>query len=161
MYQSFIYPEIVGTLADTSFIILPDLKEKICFYNKQPRDRQTAISKVDWNLLLVKEDQRCLVTMDIDWIDGDVNIVEFEADLWEHFNHFMKHNQVLIMSDRALIEEKYLSPKVEEASLVISGVAWGLRQLALKAANMPRDTYFESLLNYLCVVLNFTEEYLT
>lgn len=153
MGGAIIYPEIIGTLTDTGFLVVPALKNDMAGYTARLARGEEVHYHLDWNLVIIKALDRCLVTMEILWDDGNITVIGFPNNIWEQLSHFMNCRNLLLLPDSGMLESSLISPKAVEGFL-INGVNRGLVNLANKAANIPPDLNVRGLITHLWNLLN-------
>lgn len=147
------YPEIIGALADTSFLVVPALKDNLTEYMERLVMGGKVNYKIDWNLVIIKSLQRCLVTLDIFWDDDNITSIGFNNKMWEQLWQIAQYPNLLLLPERGLIEVNLINP-IGTPGFLIKGVNEGLGLLAIKAANISSDLNVGELMQYLCDILN-------
>lgn len=160
MGGAIIYPEIIGTLADTCFLVVPAIKEEMARYAERKAMGEEVNYSLDWNLVIIKSQGICLITLEILWDDGNITLIGFKTKTWEQISQIMHYRNLLLLPDKGLIEVEntLISPVAAQEGFLIKGLDNGLINLANKAANMPPDLNIEGLMTYLCEILNATRE---
>ncbi|SHK69222.1 hypothetical protein [Desulforamulus aeronauticus] len=158
MGGAIIYPEIIGTLADTGFLVVPAIKKEMAYYAERRFLGEEVNCRLNWNLVIIKSLEICLISMEILWDDGNVTVVGFPSKTWEQLSQLMHFRNVLLLPDRGLItsENNLISPVAAQEGFLIEGIDKGLIHLAKKAANMPLDMNVQGLMTYLCDLINTT-----
>ncbi|AEG59114.1 hypothetical protein [Desulforamulus ruminis] len=147
------YPKIIGALTDTSFLVVPALKDEMAGYCERLALGENVQYHLDWNLVIIKSLNRCLVTLEILWDDGNISVIGFPKDTWEQLSQFINYRNLLLLPDRGLVECSLISPKAAEGFL-IKDANKGLVNLAHKAANIPPSLNVGGLVDPLCNLLN-------
>lgn len=156
MGGAIIYPEIIGALADSGFLVVPAIKEEMAVYAERRALGEEVGYQVHWNLVIVKSLEICLITLDILWDDGNITVIGFHSKTWDQLSHLMHFSNLLLLPDRGLIGEdnNLISPVAAQEGFLIKGFAKGVISLANKAANMPQDLDIRGLMTYLSDILN-------
>lgn len=160
MGGAIIYPEIIGTLADSCFLVVPALKKEMAHYAERRAQGEEVGYRIDWNLVIVRALEMSLITLDILWNDGNITVIGFRLKTWDQLGQFMHYNNLLLLPDRGLIGEdnNLVSPVAAREGLLIKGLYKGLVSLANKAANMPPDLDIRGLMTYLSDILNMARK---
>ncbi|AEF93422.1 hypothetical protein Desca_0530 [Desulfotomaculum nigrificans CO-1-SRB] len=151
------YPKIIGALADTSFLVVPALKNDLTGYMERLDTGETVNYKIDWNLVIMKSQQQCLVTLDIFWDDDNITSIGFSNKMWEQLGQIALYPNLLLLPERELIEDTLINP-MGVTGFLIKGVDEGLMHLAVKAANISPDLNVSEPMQYLCDILNTTRK---
>lgn len=158
MGGAIVYPDIIGTLADTGFLVVPAIKKEMAHYAERRSLGEVVNCQLNWNLVIVKSLEICLISMEILWDDGNITVVGFPSKTWDQLSQLMHYRNVLLLPDRGLIgsENNLISPVAAQEGFLIKGIDKGLIQLANKAANMPPDLNVRGLMTYLVDLINTT-----
>ena len=156
MGGAIIYPEIIGTLADTGFLVVPAIKEEMACYAERKALGQEVGYRLDWNLVIFKSLESCLITLDIFWDDGNITVIGFPSRTWEQLSQFGLYNNILLLPDRGLIgaDNNLISPVAAQEGFLLKGLAKGLKHLVNKAVNIPPDLNVGGLMTYLSDLFN-------
>lgn len=160
MGRAIVYPEIIGTLGDTCFLVVPAIKNEMAGYaERQAMDGEVSY-RLDWNLVIIKSLEICLITFEILWDDGNITIIGFKPNTWEQLSNLIYFRNLLLLPDRGLIEmDSFLiSPVAALEGFLIKGLDKGLINLANKAANIPPDLNIRGLMTQLSNLLNSTRK---
>ncbi|SHE47958.1 hypothetical protein SAMN02745133_00464 [Desulforamulus putei DSM 12395] len=151
-----IYPEIIGTLADSCFLVVPALKKEMARYAERRALGEEVGYRIDWNLVIVRSLEICIITLDILWDDGNITVIGFHSKTWDQLSQFMHFSNLLLLPDRGLIGEdnNLISPVAAQEGFLIKGIDKGLVSLANKAANISPDLNVRGLMTYLSDILN-------
>ncbi|GAB6179705.1 hypothetical protein JCM14036_10240 [Desulfotomaculum defluvii] len=160
MGGAIIYPEIIGTLADTVFLVVPAIKKEMARYAERRAMGEEVEYHLEWNLIINKALEICLITMDITWDDGNITVVGFPSKAWEQVAQFMLYRNLMLLPDRGLIgdDNQLISPLAAQEGFLLKGIDKGLKKLANKAANIPPDLNVRGMMSYLSDILNFNRK---
>ncbi|ABO51304.1 hypothetical protein Dred_2800 [Desulforamulus reducens MI-1] len=163
MGGAIIYPEIIGTLAYTVFLVVPAIKEEMAGYAERRAMGEEVGYRLEWNLVINKALEKCLITMDICWDDGNMTVVGFPTKSWKQLAQFTHYKNLLLLPDRGLIDvdTNLISPVAAQEGFLVKGLDKGLKQLANKAANIPPDLNVRGLMTFLCELINLNRKDIT
>lgn len=160
MGGAIIYPEIIGTLADTGFLVVPAIKKEMARYAERKALGERVAYRMDWNLVIIKSLESCLITLEILWDDDNITLIGFPSRTWEQLSQFMLYRNLLLLPDRGLIgaDNNLISPVAAQEGFLLSGLDQGLKHLVNKAMNIPPDLNVRGLMTYLSDLLNITRK---
>lgn len=156
MGGAIIYPEIIGALADTAFLVVPAIKKEMARYAERKALGEKVSYRMDWNLVIIKSLESGLITLEILWDDDNITFIGFPSRTWEQLSQFMLYSNLLLLPDRGLIgaDNSLISPVAAQEGFLLSGLEQGLKHLVNKAMNIPPDLNVRGLMTYLCELLN-------
>lgn len=160
MGGAIIYPEIIGTLADSIFLVVPAIKKEMAQYAERRAMGEEVEYHLEWNLIINKTLEICLITMDIVWDDENMTVIGFPSKSWEQLAQFMLYRNLILLPDRGLIgdDKQLISPLAAQEGFLLKGLDKGLKNLANKAANIPPDLNVRGMMSYLSNMLNFNRK---
>ncbi|MDO7785782.1 hypothetical protein [Desulforamulus aquiferis] len=155
-----VYPDIIGTLGDTCFLVVPAIKNEMAGYAERQAMGGEVGYRLDWNLVIIKSLGICLITFEILWDDGNITIIGFKQNTWEQLGNLIYYRNLLLLPDRGLIEDNnsLISPVAAREGFLLKGIDKGLVSLANKAANIPPDLNIRGLMTHLADLLNSTRK---
>lgn len=160
MSGAIIYPEIIGALADSGFLVVPAIKEDMARYAARRALGEEVRCRMDWNLVVMRSIESCMITLEILWDDGNITVIGFPTRTWEQLGQFMHYSNLLLLPHRGLIgaDNNMISPVAAQEGFLIEGLQQGLKHLANKAANIPPELNVRGLMTYLSDLLNSTRK---
>lgn len=156
MGGAIVYPEIIGTLGDACFLVVPAIKEEMAAYAERQAMEGEVGYRSDWNLVISKALEICLITFEVLWDDGNITIIGFRSNTWEQLSNLIHYRNLLLLPDKGLIENdsSLISPVAAREGFLIRGLDKGLMNLANKAANIPPELNIRGSMTYLSNLLN-------
>lgn len=156
MGGEIVYPEIIGALAGTSFLVIPALKNEMSRYAERKALGDNVGYQLDWNLVIVKSLELCIITFEIYWDDGNITVIGFPSKTWEQLSQIVVNNSLLLLPHIGLIgaDNNLISPVAAQEGFLIKGLEKGILSLVTKASNLPEELNVGGLMTYLCDILN-------